>query len=308
MTSDIVNGKRVSELGTVTALTETDKLMVQTANGSKIIRFDKLKEIITPKTCDYFNEGRDLTVLFADEIATYGDAWAWIQARLDAHNLDDLRDGDYIPVTMSSGEVLIMQIAGINTYEGIFSGAVKPHIDWISRDCLATTHNWNASNDNNGTSAEAQPFMASAVYAWLNSSDVYGKLPEEVRAVIKGKRLYMPTRYSASGKLTDDGSWADKTFPHLWLPFEGEIFDHISWSTKGFGTACCVQYPLFAHSWKARMKGQGNSGTPVHWWTASSHSGSATHAVYVSAIGLSTNSPASNVLGVSVCFRTMAAA
>ena len=305
MTIDITNGIRASALDAASEADASDSVVLISQTGTKKVA--KRKFLSGYQSNDYSNTGRNLEVVYADEIANYSNVWAWIQARLDAHNVDDLKPGDYILVTLTSGEIVEMQIAGIDTHLNIFSGAVHTHIDWISRDCLATTHNWNTSNDNNGTSTEVQPFMASAVYAWLES-EIYPKLPQAVRNVIKGKRLYMPTRYSASGKITDDNSWADKTFPHLWFPFEGEIFDHISWSTKGFGTACCVQYPIFKDSWKARMKRQGRGGSYVHWWTGSATSGYATHAVYVATHGLSTSSGASSVLGVPVCFRTMAAA
>lgn len=305
MTIDISNGKTIDQLAAVARAADTDLLIVKTPKGTKYVTKAELLAEITPN--DYLNEGRDLTAVFADEIANFSDPWAWAQDRLDKGNFGDIREGDYITITLTTGEVVDMQIAGICTHTGIFSGAVKAHIDWISRDCLNDTHAWNGSNDNNGTSAEPQPFIASAVYAWLEST-VYPTLPQEVRNIIKGKRLYMPTRYNASSKLTDDASWADKTFPHLWLPFEGEIFEHASWSTKGFGTACCVQYPLFANSWKARMKREGKGGTLVYWWTASAYSGSATRVVYVYTGGMSDHNNASVADGVPVCFRQMAAA
>ena len=305
MNINIENGVRASALDQVLSAQDTDTLILNTANGTKKITKAELLRELAPN--DYMNVGRDLTVVFASEIADYSDEWAWIQARLDAYNLDDLFEGDYIPVTMTTGEIIEMQIAGINTYLNIFSGAVHPHIDWISRDSLATTHKWNEANDNNGTASEAQPFMASGVYAWLTGT-VLPTLPTKVRNVIKAKRLYMPTRYNASQKLTDDSSWADKSFPSLWLPFEGEIFDHISWSTKGYGTACCVQYGIFKNSWKARMKRYGNGGSFGNWWTASAYSGYATYSVYVYANGFSNYDNASNARGVPVCFRTMAAA
>lgn len=305
MNINIENGVRASALDQVLSAQDTDMIILITANGTKKITKAELLRELTPN--DYMNVGRDLTVVFATEIANYSNEWAWIQARLDAHDLDDLFEGDYIPVTLTTGEVVNMQIAGINTYVYIFSGAIKPHIDWISKDCLATTHKWNESNDNNGTASEAQPFMASGVYAWLKGT-VLPTLPTKVRNVIKAKRLYMPTRYNASQKLTSDNSWADKSFPSLWLPFEGEIFDHISWSTKGYGTACCVQYGIFKNSWKARMKRYGNGGSFGTWWTASAYSGNATSSVVVHARGISNYNDASNALGVPVCFRTMAAA
>lgn len=296
----------IPELERVLEAEDGDLLVIRTPTGTKTITKARLLADLGAVKKDYLNKGRDLTVVFATEIANFANPWSWVQDRLDNGNVDDLREGDYIPVTLTTGEVVEMQIAGICTHTGTFLDAVKAHVDWISRDCLATTHNWNETNDNNGTAAETQPFMASALYAWLEST-VYPTLPQEVRDIIKGKRLYMPTRYSSS-KLTDDASWTDKTFPHLWLPFEGEVFDHESWSTKGFGTACCVQYPLFAHSWKARMKRRGKGGALVNWWTASARSGYATAAVLVYTNGLSTNDYASYAGGVPVCFRQMAAA
>lgn len=313
MTLDIENGKKISEFDALLEAADSDLLIIRTSTGVKKITKAALIRELTPN--EYFNEGRDLTVVFASEIAEYSDEWAWVQARLDAHKLNDLRAGDYIYVTMTTGEILCMQIAGINTGLNIFSGAVHPHIDWISRDCLATAHNWNDTNNNNGNSTEAQPFMASKVYAWLNTavsgdstSNILGKLPQKVRNVIKSKRLYMPTRYTNGSSLTDDNSWADKSFTGLWLPFEGEIFDHISWSTKGFGTGCCTQYELFKNSWKARMKRQGNGGSFCYWWTASAYSSTDARAVFVSTSGMSGYLGASNVNGVPVCFRTMATA
>ena len=313
MNINIENGVRASALDQVLSAQDIDTLILNTANGTKKITKAELLRELAPN--DYMNVGRDLTVVFASEIANYSDEWAWIQARLDAHNLDDLFEGDYIPVTMTTGEIIEMQIAGINTYLNIFSGAVHPHIDWISRDSLATTHVWNTTNNNNGDSTEAQPFMASALYKWLNTtvsgdstSNILSKLPQKVRNVIATKRLYMPTRYTNGSSLTEDNSWADKSFTGLWLPFEGEIFEHCSWSTRGFGTAAMRQYGLFKSSWKAVMKRAGRGGSLGDWWTASATSGNAAYSVSVNAGGISGRSNASYAHGVPVCFRTMAAA
>lgn len=313
MNIDIENGVRASALDQVLSAQDTDTLILSTANGTKKITKAELLRELAPN--DYMNVGRDLTAVFASEIANYSDEWAWIQARLDAHNLDDLFEGDYIPVTMTTGEIIEMQIAGINTYLNIFSGAVHPHIDWISRDSLATTHAWNTTNNNNGDSTEAQPFMASALYKWLNTtvsgdstSNILSKLPQKVRNAIAPKRLYMPTRYTNGSSLTDDNSWADKSFTGLWLPFEGEIFEHCSWSTRGYGTAAMRQYGLFKSSWKAVMKRTGRGGSFGTWWTASAHSGNAATSVRVHAAGMSNGYVASSANGVPVCFRTMAAA
>ena len=281
----------------------SDLFLIHDGNGVK--KISKGNFLSDYAENDYLNAGRNLTIVFASEIANYSDPWAWIQARLNANNVNDLRAGDYIPITLTNGQTHDMQIMGICTYTGIFSGAVKTHIDWISRDCYSETQKWNATNINNGDANEAQPFMASALYSWLQNT-LLPLLPSAVRSVIASKRLYMPTRYQSGQTLTDDNSWADKSFPGLWLPFEGEVFEHCSWSTVGYGTAAMRQYELFKNSWKAMMKRQGTGGSYCGWWLASAYSGNSTYACGVGAAGVSTNTNASNALGVPVCFRTMA--
>lgn len=250
-------------------------------------------------------KGRDLTVVFADEIANYSDPWAWIQARLNAHNVDGLRVGDYIHLQVGS-ELHKAEIAGINTYRrtGDSGHVVGYHIDWITRDCYSQTVQFNTSNINNGTAAEASPFLASNLKKWLDST-LYPLLPQAVKNVIKTKRILAPTRYSASGSLTDDNSRAWKDFDKLWVPLETEIFDCIVWSTKGYGNGQAVQYPIFANSYEHRMKGAGPDGGRAYWWTASAGSGSATLVVFVGGTGDSTNTGASYAFRVPVCFRTM---
>lgn len=250
-------------------------------------------------------KGRDLTVVFASEIANYSDPWAWIQARLNAHNVDGLRVGDYIPLQVGS-ELHKAEIAGINTYRrtGDSGHIVGYHIDWITRDCYSQTVQFNTTNNNNGSAAEPNPLLASNLKRWLDGT-LYPLLPQAVKNVIKTKRILAPTRYSASGTLTDDNSWAWKDFDKLWVPLETEIFDCLVWSTKGYGNGQAVQYPIFANSYEHRMKGQGPDGDRAYWWTASAYSGYATHVVAVSAAGGSGNSYASYALCVPVCFRTM---
>ena len=250
--------------------------------------------------------GRDLTVVFASEIANYSDEWAWIQARLDAHNVRDLRVGDYIPINVGT-EKHLAEIAGINTYRRTGDQEVKYHIDWISRDCYSQTVQFNTTNNNNGNASQANPFLASNLKNWLDNT-LYPLLETKLKNVIKTKRILAPTRYSASGSLTDDNSWAWADFTKLWVPLETEIFDTLVWSTKGYGNGQAVQYPIFANSYEHRMKGQGPGGARAPWWTASAYSGYSTGVVYVTAAGYSYNGHASGALCVPVCFRTMAAA
>ena len=257
--------------------------------------------------------GRDLTVVFADEIADYSDEWAWIQARLDAHDVSGLRVGDYIPINIAANggiaaETHKAEIAGINTYRrtGDSGHEVGYHIDWITRDCYSGTVQFNTSNNNNGNASNSSPFLASNLKSWLDGT-LYGLLDAKLKAVIKAKRILAPYRYQIGATLTDDNSWGWQDFDKLWVPLEGEIFDSLVWSTKGFGNGQAVQYPIFANSYEHRMKGAGPGGARASWWTASAYSGDSAPVVFVYTGGHSTSYNASYAFCVPVCFRTMEA-
>lgn len=260
-----------------------------------------------------FSFGRDLTVVFADEIADYSDEWAWIQARLDAHDVSGLRVGDYIPINIAANggiaaETHKAEIAGINTYRrtGDSGHEVGYHIDWITRDCYSGTVKFNTTNINNGNANSPSPFLASNLKSWLDGT-LYPLLDAKLKNVIKAKRILAPSRYQSGATLTDDNSWAWQDFDKLWVPLETEIFDCLAWSTKGYGNGQAVQYPIFANSYEHRMKGAGPGGARADWSTASARSGNSTYVVYVHAYGNSGNGHASNAFCVPVCFRTMEA-
>ena len=217
-------------------------------------------------------EGRDLTVVFASEIANYSDEWAWIQARLNTHNLRGIHVADYIPINIVAGggapaQVHKAEVAGINTYRRTGDGVnvVGYHIDWITRDCYSVPVKWNTENNNNGNSSNAQPFLASNLKNWLDTV-VYPRLETKLKNVIKPKRVLAPTRYQSGTTITDDNSLAWSSFDKLWVPFESEVFDTPVWSTKGFGYGQAVQYPIFANSYEHRMKGAGPDGGRTNWW------------------------------------------
>lgn len=156
--------------------------------------------------------GRDLTVVFADEIADYSDEWAWIQARLDAHDVSGLRVGDYIPINIAANggiaaETHKAEIAGINTYRrtGDSGHEVGYHIDWITRDCYSGTVKFNTTNINNGNASNSSPFLASNLKSWLDGT-LYPLLDAKLKAVIKAKRILAPYRYQSGATLTDDNS------------------------------------------------------------------------------------------------------
>ena len=247
-------------------------------------------------------EGRDLTQVFADEISKYSDEWAWIKARIKAHNFDGINVCDYIPITMN-GETVNMQVAGIDTYYRTTSNQLSHHIDFISKDCLDDDSiSWNNSDNNNGTSANRSPYMASKIRTYLTTT-LYNYLPREVKRVISNKRALMETRYNSSGTLEDSAGWNWVDFGLLWLPTEYEVFGSIIWGTKPWSAGQAVQYPIFANSYLNRIKGQGDGGSRCFWWLSSVCGGSSEACVYVNSNGHASDGTADNENYVPVCFR-----
>ena len=270
-------------------------------NENRFAAVDDALELIMQDN-DRIYPGRDLTSVFALEIAQYSDAWAWIKARIKAHNFTGIHVADYIPITMN-GQTVKMQVAGIDTYYRTTDQQLSHHIDFISKDCFNQPVKWNTTNTNNGTSAENSPYMVSNLHTFLTTT-LYGYLPAEVKAVISNKRMLMEYRYSASGALSDSTSWGWKDLGPLWVPTEYEVFDSCIWGTKGWSQGQAIQYPIFANSYLHRIKGQGNGGSRCYWWLASVTGGSSSYCVYVSNYGLSSYwSGASDGLCVPVCFR-----
>lgn len=238
------------------------------------------------------------------ELSEY--TWAQLQTKCQNADFSDLRVGDYKTITLTGGEVVKMQIAGIDTYYKTTDQQVPHHIDWISVDCLNDYVQWNTTNNNNGDSTSPHPWLVSNVYSYLNNT-IYPKLPADVKAVIKNKRSLLESRYSASGTLTDSTSWAWQDMGNLWLPHEYEVFGSVVWGTKGYSQGQAVQYPLFANSYTHRLKGKGNNGSRCSWWLATVDSGYSTHCCYVSTYGSADYYIASRaIIGVPVCFRISA--
>lgn len=303
--------KQFTDFTEATVIDAGDFLLIHDGNGVKKITKALFSEDAAASLAILSGtyEGRDLTEVFADEIEDYTDEWAWIQARLDAHNVNGLRVEDYIPIKVGT-ESHKARIAGINTYlnTGDNGYEVKYHIDWITDDCYGgATVQWNTSNNNNGNSTYASPFLASNLNSWLNTT-LLPLLESKVRNVIKAKRLLMPSRYQSGSTLTDDNSWAFASTGSLWVPFEAEVMDDCVWSTATYGKGNFAQYPIFRNSWKYRQKKQGPNGSRAVWWLASAYSGSTTSALAINSNGESDDANASDAFYVPVCFRTMATA
>ena len=265
-------------------------------------------------------DGRDLTKIFANEIAKYSDEWAWIKARISAANYEGLYVGDYIPVTMNAGTVggasiaqqtFQCQIAGIDTYTGCGDTEIGHHIDFISREVIDSTVTWNPENNNNGTSVQANPWLASQAYAYLNgvnnyttsayNNDAHGGdysaggilqlLPTKLTNLIVTKRNLLDSRYDSTKLLTYSTTWVWGDMGKLWLPNEIEVYGTQIRSNLGYAQGywnpeanIAVAYPIYLGSGRNRIK-RVSSGGRSTWWLSSAESGNSADVCGVGNLG-----------------------
>ena len=260
------------------------------------------------------------------ELSEY--TWAELSEKSFNGDFDDLRVGDYKTIITAgtsywTSQTVKMQIAGINTYYRTCDTQVSyPHIDWISVDCMSDTVQWNTSNNNNGDSTNASPYMVSNLYTYLMdstnglvaavSSSTYGLDGDshsagdstDLSSYMVPKRMLMESRYSSSATLTDSTSWVWNEIGEVWVPTEYEVFGSVVWGTVGYSSGQAVQYPIFANGWQHRIKGAGNGGSRCAWWLATVRSGSSTICCGVNTDGRAYANSASTSYYVPVCFRT----
>ena len=289
----------------------TVKGVVELATGAETTAGQDATRAVTPSGLEYhpsilisdrIYNGVNLEVKHAAEIAGYTDVWAWIKARAQAGNFTGLHVGDYIPFSMG-GNAIKAQIAGIDTYKEYGNVAVGHHIDFISSDCYPTQVQWNTTDINNGSAADAAPWMVCNLKNVINTT-WYGYLPAALQAQIIEKRLHIETRYTSGSTLTDSTSWAWNNIGKLWVPSEFEVYGSIVWGTKGYSQNGSVQYPIFAGNSDKRIKNQGDGGYRCDWWLLSVRGGSSTYCCDVHTTGLATYTSASTATSYApVCFR-----
>lgn len=289
-----IETKKVTELTSAESLTDSSVLMVHDGNGLKSTTIGKVAEMVEGESAHSYNYGKEITL-----------TWDEISAKTKKGDFSGLRIGDYKTVTLTTGEVVIMEIAGIDPYFGSGDQEAGHHILWVSRDCLATTYQMRANNTNNGTSAEPNPYRASALFSTLQNT-IFPTVPAEIRAHAIEMRGLPETRYSASGTLNNSSgwSWCSRGKAILLTPIE--VFGTAGWGESGWsnGGGVNVRLPLFAGSSKHFIKRKGNGGEHVNWWLAAARAGNSTHFCHVSGDGSSDNSSASSSFGVPLSFFT----
>lgn len=217
--------------------------------------------------------------------------------------LGNIHVSDYIPLTLTTGEICDMQIAGIDTYYNTTDQAIPHHIDFISKDCLTTTVQWNTTNKNNAAASGGYPWLESNLYSWLNNT-VLNYIPTDVKNLIANKRFLLEQR--SGGSTTESTGWGWQDIGKLWVPTEFEVFGTVVWVTKGYSAMQSVQYPIFANNWLARIKGAGRGGSRAWWWELSARGGDTTGCCHVGNYGNARYVTASAAGRAPLCFRITA--
>lgn len=307
--------KPINQIAQTTEIADDTLLIVEKSEGTKVIKYSDLMNAVKqtlgitslPQFVDtlditekgYVSEGYLVKNALDDKQAqiraAYGYngkeiklSWAEISAKAAAGDFTGLNIGDYKDITLSTGESVRMELAGIDTYFGHQSNN-NHRLYFISRDCLATTYRMNASNTNTGG------FPASELKTTLNNT-IFNTLPADLRTVIKADKRLCSTK----------GSWAWQEDQKLWLPSEVEVWGHNTWSEVGYGNGCGVQFPIFAgslrHICKGQGKGKAEQGSRANWWCGSPIASNTTDFCGVYNVGLANYSSASNAFGVPLCF------
>ena len=276
------------------AVASAHKIVVTTDDGDKTITAEQLRAWAENEAAHPYNYGKEIAL-----------SWGESSTKTNKGDFSGLRIADYKTFTLTTGEVVIMEIAGINPYLGSGDQEAGNHILWVSRDCLATTYQMRSSNTNNGTSAEPNPYRASALFSTLQNT-IFPTVPAEIRAHVIEMRGLLEQRYSSSGTLNNSNNWAWYSRGKAILLTPIEVFGTAGWGESGWsnGGGVNVHLPLFAGSSKHFIKRKGNGGERVAWWLAAASAGDSTTFCRVTDDGYSSNYNAGYSFGVPLSFFT----
>ena len=257
---------KTNELPLLSSVQGTDTALGDAAQGTVRVPFNAMTEFFK----ETFLQGG---VPYGKELT---ESWASLQNRIKAGNFAGIHIGDYKTIQLTTGETVVMEVAGIDQYYRCgHPTEIGHHIDFISRDALAGTKVFNETNDNNGNATEKNPWRASKLFQTMNdpTSGVLATLPADLRSCIIEKIALLEHRFSEAGKVDANTGWDWGTMGMLWLPTEVEVFGNTFWSDGDAGWTggggCNLQYPIFYGGAKHIIKGAGHGGGRCSWWEAS---------------------------------------
>ncbi|MCI6274436.1 MAG: DUF6273 domain-containing protein [Coriobacteriaceae bacterium] len=232
--------------------------------------------------------GRSLASVFASEISSKADIYAWLKSRAQAGNFSGLRIGDYIDVPVAEAanvpaQTVRYRIGAIDQYYRCGDIAKGHHIVMVPKapvtvkgDKASNTSylQWRETRDNNGTAEERHPYLCSKLHDW-EINDFLPALPSGLQSALMTQRVLLEERYSASGKLTEASNCSLTDLGKIWSPSEMEVYGCPVWGSKGHSVGFDSQFPIFTDT-ASRI-----AGGRVSWWLRSVVGGSSSNACYV---------------------------
>lgn len=216
--------------------------------------------------------------------STWAEIKAAVQAGIGGLDLSEhWAVGDTKSVTLTTNEVIELQIAGFN--HDTYSDGVTAPVTLVMKNCLNTTSVMNSG----GTNAGGYPASAMKTYVETN---IYNKLPADLKAIVAPVKKKCYTTYDQASSLSEANY-------NVWLLAEAEVFDSVSYTVgNGEGT----KYPIFTDNASRIKKVKGSAN---YWWLRSANPSYSSFFVFVGSDGGGYYDNASNIYGVAVglCVR-----
>ncbi len=237
------------------------------------------------------------------------ESWAALRTRIKAGNMAGIHIGDFKTIQLTTGETVVMEVAGIDQYYRCGGEEIGHHVDFISRDCLTGEKVFNDTDTNQGIAAEPNPWRASKLFQTFNNeaTGVYATIPADLRPCIIEKQAMLEARFSEAGALNDSTYEVWSNMRKLWLPTEVEVFGNAAWNDETWGACgggCNKQYPIFVGGSLHLIKGNGNGGDRRAWWEASARRASATDVCFADNFGAAYfNHATHDFVCAPLCFR-----
>lgn len=243
-------------------------------------------------TISYTENGVTKTTTLSVTVIQIGDfatsTWAEIKAAVQAGigGLDLSEHwavGDTKSVTLTTNEVIELQIAGFN--HDTYSDGVTAPITLVMKNSLNTGTQMNERDSNKGG------YPASAMKTYVETN-IYNKLPSDLKAIVSPVKKKCYTTHNQASSLSEANY-------NVWLLAEAEVFDSLSFTVgNGEGT----KYPIFTDN-ASRVKKV--NGSAYFWWLRSAHFSSDSKFVCVYSAGNVDTLGAAGTIGVVVglCVR-----
>ena len=262
---------------------DTDVLAIETADGTRKVLASDLFSMLggdnlyLPRSLANY-EGKNLGEIYTPQE---------FKSKVESGDFSGLDLGDYFDITLTTNEKMRYVISGFNTYLNFGDSAVltAPHVIMTPVDCMETTKQMKATNDNTGG------YAGSLMPAYLET--VLATFPAEWKNIMRSIRRLENNK----------GTWA-WTSRTLFLLSETEVHGSPVWSDSYDGGTRPL--PLYQFSTRYRIKGLGfgssAKGSRAAWWLASPFAANTTYFCLVSDRGSSSSYGASNSLGVAPGF------